>query len=176
MADKYEKDIKDLIQQMQRQQSGYGMGGGQEKLNELRGPAPDQMGGTDQSPHLYNQGQNMNNPDQSPENPINSVRPMGKPISVTPRSELTKPTPVEGGCPQCGIIHPPLRPGEKCPMAKVKVQDESGKETEVDVNKFLAQLKNIIISQAEQKKIKDYEKLFKNIILEVTKYLEGYSE
>jgi len=28
-------------------------------------------------------------------------------------------------CPQCGIIHPPLRPGERCPLSPVKELNES---------------------------------------------------
>ena len=41
---------------------------------------------------------------------------------------------------------------------------------------FLGDLKNIIISQVDQKKIQDVEQLFKNIIVEITKFLEGYTE
>jgi hypothetical protein len=167
----YEKDIKDLIEQMTRQQQGA-----QNIPNSFQ-PAYTDSAGTDQSPHLSGQNpHNFNNPDQSPLNPVNSVRPMGKPIAKTPKKELQTDTAVEGGCHQCGMIHPPLRPGERCPMAKVKVKNDKGEEREVDVNKFIANLKNIIISQSESKKIKDIEKLFQNIIVEVTKYLEGYSE
>lgn len=61
-------------------------------------------------------------------------------------------------------------------MASIKVKADDGTEKTVDVNKFLADLKNIIISQSDIKKIKDVEKLFKNIIVEVTKYLESYKE
>jgi hypothetical protein len=173
----YEKDIKELIEQMTRQQQGYQMPQ-QQNPQPMSGPAisqgnqSDMMGGTDQSPHLFNQGSG-NSPDQSPVNPVNSVRPMGTPINGVPPKPATV-SAAEGACPQCGTIHPPVR--GKCPMAKVKVKTNTGEEKEVDVNKFLAQLKNIIVSQAEQKKIQDVEKLFKNIIVEVTKYLEGYSE
>lgn len=170
----YEKDIKDLIQRMQQQQGGYMKREGEDKLNSLNNNF---MGGTDQSPHLVNNNENSNRIDQSPPNPINSVRPMGKPISVTKKADVQKEVkPVEGGCPQCGMIHPPLPPGAKCPMAPVKVKTKDGNEKNIDVNKFLADLKNIIISQAEAKKITDIEKLFKNIIIETTKYLESYKE
>jgi hypothetical protein len=163
----YEKDIKDLIQQMAHQQS-------------MGGYTPQKFGGpnlgTDQSPHLINQvNENMGNPDQSPPDAVNSVRPMGKPIAQTPRSQLPK-AKIEGGCPYCGMIHPPLAQGQKCPVAPVSIKNEKGEEKEVDVNKFLASLKNIIVSQSEMKKVKDIEKLFKNIIVEITKYLEGYRE
>lgn len=170
----YEKDIKDLIQRMQQQQGGYMKREGEDKLNSLNNNF---MGSTDQSPHLVNNNENSNRIDQSPPNPINSVRPMGKPISVTKKADIQKEAkPVEGGCPQCGMIHPPLPPGAKCPMAPVKVKTKDGHEKDIDVNRFLADLKNIIISQSEAKKITDIEKLFKNIILETTKYLESYKE
>lgn len=180
----YEKDIKELIEQMQRQQSGYGMP--QQPQSEdpqqpngvppiSQRPPSDLMGGTDQSPHLVSGNSAGNSPDQSPINPVNSVRPMGPSIKTAPPKPKTISV-ADGGCPQCGTIHPPVPPGQKCPMAKVKVKNEKGEEKEIDVNKFLAQLKNIIVSQSEQKEIKDVEKLFKNIILEVTKYIEGYSE
>lgn len=77
-------------------------------------------------------------------------------------------------CPQCGLIHPPLKAGEKCPSAPVIIKSEDGEK--VNVNKFLVSLKNIIISQIEQKKIKDPEKLFKHIIIEMVKALEKYEE
>jgi hypothetical protein len=177
----YEKDIKDLIEQMSRQQQSYQMPNQQAPQQPpMAGPAvsqqgidTDMMGGTDQSPHLFNQGGGGNSPDQSPLNPVNSVRPMGTPINKEPPKPASVST-AEGACPQCGTIHPPVR--GKCPMAGVKVKDEKGQEKEVDVNKYLAQLKNIIVSQVEQKNIKDVDKLFKNIIVEVTKYIEGYSE
>ena len=190
----YEKDIKDLIAQMQRQQAGYGKfainegshvkGGTNDPPISQRPMTPPQgqggfntnfQGSTDQSPHLMGGNPNAMSPDQTPPDAVNSVRPMGSKIgnkAPTPKTLAT----AEGACPQCGTIHPPIPPGQKCPMAKVKVKNERGEEKEVDVNKFLASLKNIIISQAEQRKIKDVEKLFKNIIVEVTKYLEGYSE
>jgi hypothetical protein len=169
----YEKDIKDLIQKMQMQQ-GYMKKEGEEKLNSL---SSNFSGGTDQSPHLVNNNANSNSVDQSPANPINSVRPMGKPISVTRKTDIKRDTAIpEGACPQCGIIHPPLPPGARCPMASVKVKTQDGNEKEVDINKFLVDLKNIILSQSDSKKIKDLEKLFKNIILETTKYLESYKE
>ena len=187
----YEKDIKELIEQMHRQQSGYGMiNEGTMSKGGVNGPPISQrsmqppqgqggfdnfQGSTDQSPHLMEQGQRGNSPDQSPLNPVNSVRPMGRPIKDSPPKPKTISV-ADGGCPQCGTIHPPIPPGQKCPMAKVKVKNDKGEEQEIDVNKYLAQLKNIILSQAEQRQIKDIEKLFKNIIVEVTKYIEGYSE
>lgn len=75
-------------------------------------------------------------------------------------------------CEQCGMIHPPLATGEKCPLAKPK--DSEGKD--IEVREFLNQLKNILISQIQRKKIKDIKKLFSLVLVHVTKYLEGYKE
>jgi hypothetical protein len=189
----YEKDIKDLIAQMQRQQAGYGnfnlnegnqqKGGWNDPPTSDRPMMPPQgqgginpfQGSTDQSPHLMGGNPNIQNPDQTPPDPVNSVRPMGSKIGDKPPAPKTLSN-AEGACPQCGTIHPPIPPGQKCPMANIKVKTETGEEKEIDVNKFMAQLKNIIISQSEQRRVKDIEKLFKNIIVEVTKYLEEYSE
>lgn len=181
----YEKDIKDLIAQMQRQQQGGGMSGMPPAPSDGGMPQIDTSMETDQSPHLMNEGINntLDSVDQSPVDSVNSVRPMGTPISKThPQGQATSNTPltsssvvVEGGCPDCGLIHPPIHPGQKCPMAPVKVKDGE-EEKLVDVNRFLVDLKNIIISQIDIKKITDIEGLFKNIIVEVTKYLEEYKK
>lgn len=174
----YEKDIKDLIEQMQRQQSSFTPPTHQGTPSMPNIQTPDMgnhQGSTDQSPHLMGGNPNVQSPDQTPPDAINSVRPMGSKINDKPPAPKTLST-AEGACPQCGTIHPPLPPGQKCPMANLKVKNERGEEKEVDVNKFMAQLKNIIVSQSEQHNIKDVEKLFKNIIVEVTKYLEGYKE
>jgi len=180
----YEKDIKELIEQMQRQQGGMGafqpQGGGTDQ-SPMTGPpisqgSPQFQESPDQSPHLMgNNNYNSKSPDQSPLNPVNSVRPMGTPINKQPPRPAGIATGGDG-CPQCGLVHPPIAQGQKCPMAGVKVKNDKGEEKSVDVNKFLAQLKNIIVSQIEQKEIKDVEKIFKNIIVEVTKYIEGYRE
>lgn len=79
-------------------------------------------------------------------------------------------------CPQCGQLHPPLQPGEKCPLAKEVFKDEKGQNINVDVNKYLVDLKNIVVSQIQSKGIKDPNKLFKQLTVEVMKFLEGYKE
>jgi len=79
-----------------------------------------------------------------------------------------------GECPQCGIMHPPLRVGEKCPVAKVEVK-EAG-ITPDNVTKFTVDLRNIAISQIESKGIKDGNKLFKHLTIEFMKLLENYNE
>ena len=89
------------------------------------------------------------------------------------------PTPVVShlpSCPQCGQLHPPVPAGSKCPMAKDKFVDDTGKEVDVDVNKYLTNMKNIIVSQIQSKGIKDPNKLFKQLTVSMMKFLEGYSE
>ena len=79
-------------------------------------------------------------------------------------------------CPQCGQLHPPIPDGKKCPMAKDKFKDDKGEEIEVDINKYLTNLKNIVVSQIEMKGIKDPNKLFKHLTVELMKVLEAYNE
>ena len=79
-------------------------------------------------------------------------------------------------CDQCGQLHPPVAAGAKCPMAKDKFVDDTGNEVDVDVNKYLTNMKNIIVSQIQSKGIKDPNKLFKQLTVSVMKFLEGYSE
>ena len=88
------------------------------------------------------------------------------------------PDPVAVGniCPQCNMLHPPLKPGEKCPNAKIVIKSDSKEGRDIDVNKYLVVLKNILVSQIEQKEIKDVQKLFQNITIEITKFLEGYNK
>ena len=80
--------------------------------------------------------------------------------------------PTFGACSQCGTYHPPLNPGAKCPIAPIKTEENK----EVNINNFLAMLKNIIESQVSIKKIKDPEKLIKELIVETTKFVENYKE
>lgn len=75
-------------------------------------------------------------------------------------------------CPQCGTYHPSLKPGEKCPVAPIKSADNKM----VDINNFLSMLKNIIESQVSKKGIKDPEKMVKQLIVNITIFLENYNE
>lgn len=87
------------------------------------------------------------------------------------------PEPAHGAfsvCPQCNTMHPPLKPGQKCPVAKVEVP-EAG-VSDADISKFVVDLRNIAISQIEKKGIKDGNKLFKHLTIEFMKSLEGYNE
>jgi len=92
-------------------------------------------------------------------------------------SQIQSTTPPDGvkttfsPCPECGLIHPPLKPGEKCPNAPAEV---GGRK--VDLTKFFADLKNIFVSQIENKGIKDTDKLLRFLTIELTKLLENYTE
>jgi len=77
-------------------------------------------------------------------------------------------------CSQCGIMHPPLPMGKKCPVAKVEIK-EAG-ITADHVTKFTVDLRNIAVSQIESKGIKDGNKLFKHLTIEFMKLLENYKE
>jgi len=80
-------------------------------------------------------------------------------------------------CHQCGTMHPPLQPGQKCPMAiaTAKTQEtDTGKKIEIfDITDTIV---TIMVSQIERKNIKDVKKLKGYVILQLTKLLEGYSE
>ena len=83
-------------------------------------------------------------------------------------------------CSQCGNFHPPIPTGQLCPMAKVKIPNKDGedddKTTEIDLTTFFSSLKNICYSQIQSKNIKDIDKLFNNVIVNITQYLENYNE
>jgi len=88
------------------------------------------------------------------------------PLQTSGGSVATEPV-----CPQCGLLHPPIRSGTECPNAPIQIG-----EKRVDTAKFLVDLKNICSSQIEKKNIKDVEKMFKKLTMEVTKFLESYEE
>jgi hypothetical protein len=115
-----------------------------------------------------NQGDQSNNP-AAPINiqtavPKTHTQPTPEPIQ---RSDL---------CPQCGSLHPPLKPGEKCPNASVgDVVSEVGLDDTV-INRHLVDIRNIILSNITSKEITDGKKFFQYAIIELTKSLEKYSE
>ena len=79
-------------------------------------------------------------------------------------------------CPQCGIIHPPVRPGDICPLKPITVKGADGTNVKVEVDKYLMTMKTILSSQLGKKNIKDPKKFFQNMIIELTKYIENYKE
>lgn len=94
---------------------------------------------------------------------INKIRAQAAMNPITPTSNL----PV---CPQCNLLHPPVRPGERCQLTPVKTKD--GKT--IDFEPFLADLKIMMVSQFEIRKIVNPEEVFKKIKMETMKILEGY--
>ena len=92
--------------------------------------------------------------------------PAGPPPSVNVQT-------IGGVCPQCGLIHPPLRPGEKCPNAPIE-KNEAGID-DGDVHKHLVDMRNIILSKMKEKNIKDGKKFFQYAVIELTKALEKYT-
>lgn len=75
-------------------------------------------------------------------------------------------------CPQCGLFHPPLGSGEKCPLAPDKTKNGDV----IDYDKFLRSLKDVLSSQIKTKNIVDHQKIFGLVIVNITKFLEEYRE
>lgn len=96
---------------------------------------------------------------------------------INQMSNPTPPGPVSGPptgniCSQCGTMHPPLKEGEKCPMAPIKTKDDKV----VDPTNFLSKMKLIISNQLEQKGVKDPEKFFQHLTIELMKVMENFKE
>jgi len=87
----------------------------------------------------------------------------------TPRKNVISAT--QQQCPQCGLLHPPLPHGERCPNAPLTKKLEKDPTTE-----FIIALKNILLSQIEKKKIQNVNKVLQLTLVELTKFLESYKE
>lgn len=177
-----EKDINELIRNFQNQQSNqmgrmnvppHMQGNPNQDTSYLgNNPVLNQRESVDMHAGIDNQGANyvdgsLHTNKQHTQTAQN--------MNIAPSSP-PKPVHIEGGCRECGMIHPPLRQGEKCPNAMPKAKTADGEEKIIDVNKYLNNLRNILISQISMKGIQDVDKLFKNITLEITKYLETYKD
>lgn len=134
---------------------------------------------------IYQNGMNRMNTGGSSESteqgPYKDIIEKGKSqnINFTPPQSQGVPTipstPVNGNvCSQCNTLHPPLRPGEPCPNKTSDVSAYGLDET--TVNKFIVDIRNMIISQMDLKKIKDGKKFFQFTIIELMKILEEYNE
>lgn len=75
-------------------------------------------------------------------------------------------------CHQCGLIHPTVLAGEKCPMSK----DRNSTGESIDTGSFTAQMRNIVVSKIQSKKIKDHKKLFSAVLVNLFKFLDEYKE
>jgi len=153
MSESDEKNIKDLINKFNQQQSGL-------QQNSQFSGNPNQ--GLDDHTGIDNQGAS------------NESTPVSPGMIQPPKPHY--PAPTGDVCPQCNMVHPPIKHGEKCPNAVVKSMTSENEEVIVDVNKYLVGLQNILMSKIEEKKIKDVNKLFQNITIEMTKYLEEYND
>lgn len=134
---------------------------------------------TDQSPsnqdipNVIDNSQNHQSTDQSP--PDQDVSIVTDIQNESQTSPLNTPVPMGAHvCPQCNTIHPPLRPGEECPNT---LKDVSGFGLDdSSVNKFLVDIRNMVISQLNKKGIEDGSKFFQFAIVELMKILETYNE
>ena len=160
-----EKEAAKLFQQWQHQQNILSKNNNFSNVNNINEE-------TDQSPHLHTRQTLPTGPDQSPPDPVNSVRKMQ---SNDKKNYVTFKDP--NACRQCGVIHPPIREGEKCPNASIisNKEIEAGID-DIIVNKNLVNMRNIIISQMSNKGIKDGKKFFAYAIVELTMALERYNE
>lgn len=68
-------------------------------------------------------------------------------------------------CPVCKMYHP--APACESPAENVNM---------VDLNQFLTNMKTITTSQLGMKNIKDQSKFFAALTVELTKFMEGYTE
>ncbi|MBU0777911.1 hypothetical protein KKF82_06615 [Patescibacteria group bacterium] len=85
---------------------------------------------------------------------------------------MSGPTMPSNVCQQCGLSHPPLPAGAKCPMVKQATVDGE----DIDYGNFLANMQNIVASQVEIKKIRKPKEMFAKLIVEFMKLVENYEE
>jgi len=100
---------------------------------------------------------------------------VNKPAYTPPPAYIPPTTTVStlgSGCPECGVMHPPLPPGQKCPNAKANLESI----TDQEIGNFLASWRNIIISQIEKRNIKEPRKIFQQVTVVLAKFLEEYKE
>lgn len=117
----------------------------------------------------------------NPQNPTLPVNPQaGQPniINTTGVEVGVAPAPVrlENVCPQCGMAHPPLQSGEKCPNASVASEVKDSNLNDAQINTYVVNIRNIVISKMAEKQIKNGDKFFQYAILELAKSLENYKE
>jgi len=129
-------------------------------VNDFGIPKQNQMGGNPMT------GGSMDN------NIINQIN--NTPINPNKNAITT----TFGNCSQCGMSHPPIRPGETCPNASVQSQTSNTavKITDQQFNTFLVNMKNILISQLDQIKVTNPQEIFKHLTLKMMEALEGLKE
>jgi len=152
MVNENEDALRKFNDDMQNQ-----TGDNQTILNDT--PVPGQQIYSNVDPKIANQ---MQVAEQQIANQIN----MGPPPSSDAPTTF-------GKCPDCGLMHPPLPTGQKCPSAPVE-NKTTGQA--VDLADFFNQLRNIVSSQIAQKGIQNVPKLLSHIIVILTQSLETYKE
>lgn len=114
--------------------------------------------------------QNLN-PPVIPQGKPNIINTTGVQVGVAPA-----PAKLENVCPQCGMAHPPLPAGEKCPNASVASEVQDHKLNDAQINTYVVNIRNIVISKMAEKNIKNGAKFFQYAILELSKSLDNYEE
>lgn len=109
---------------------------------------------------------NMNINTQTPQVPKTTPAP-STPAYVPPSIQTSG-----NVCPECGVMHPPLPYGERCPNAKVNLPTID----DAEIGRFIGSWKNIIVSQIEKRQFKEPKKVFQEATILLTKFLEEYSE
>jgi len=78
-----------------------------------------------------------------------------------------------GSCGQCGVSHPPLPNGETCPNASMSVVTNTPvKISDQDFNKFLVNMKNILVSQLDKLEVTNPQEIFKHLTMKIMEALE----
>lgn len=114
---------------------------------------------------------NVNVNTVNPTEPMTNTAPSPTPMPSAPPVSMNVQT-IGSECPECGVMHPQLPNGEKCPNSKVNLE----KISDVEIGQFLGSWKNIIVSQIEQKEIKEPKKVFQQATVILAKFLEEYKE
>lgn len=73
-------------------------------------------------------------------------------------------------CSQCGVVHPPLKPGETCPNSKIKSADNKA----VDFTQLFISIKGIVSKKIEEGA--DPEKLIRDMTLNIVKFVQNYGK
>lgn len=85
---------------------------------------------------------------------------------------MPRPTMPSNVCTQCGLSHPPLPAGARCPMSEHSTVEGEN----IDYGNFISNLQNIVASQIDSKKIKKPKVMFAKLIVDFMKLVENYEE
>ena len=75
-------------------------------------------------------------------------------------------------CSQCGMIHPPVKPGERCPLAA----EVTSSGIAIDFNKFFSLARSELTSIASDLEVKDPKKFLEYILKCMIEGARGYKE